>query len=115
MKGGKNLNFLLQKRNQINNKPVNKPFFIVHSPFSLIYTKEHVVKQRTLPTITVSTHYETNEPFGISCGAKTTCNTPSFSADKIIPWLICPLILRGFKFATITTFLPINSSGFGYH
>ena len=64
--GGK-IKFPAPKKKPNNNKPVNKPFFILHSPFSLIYTKEHVVKQRTLPTITAfPINYETNEPFGIS-------------------------------------------------
>lgn len=49
------------------------------------------------------------EPFGMPFGASTICRRPSLSsAERIIPWLTCPRIFRGFKLETITTFCRSN-------
>jgi leucyl-tRNA synthetase len=50
-------------------------------------------------------------PFGIAFGKLINVNTPSFSADKIIPSDFCPISFAGFKLVTTATFLPMISSG----
>lgn len=57
-------------------------------------------------------HYPTWLPGFTGRKSDVTLRPPSkFSAERIIPWLSMPIILRGAKLATKSTSLPTKSSG----
>lgn len=57
-------------------------------------------------------HYPTWLPGFTGRKSDVTLRLPSkFSAERIMPWLSMPIILRGAKLATKSTSLPTKSSG----